>query len=432
MRTFLIVVGAIALVAPMSLAQYATNFEALNASPAGVLLTDATTVTPVGTACGLLPAASQDCYYLPAATTAPFSVFKYAGNPLGISGNPLGGCNFAGCQGIPGLILGRAQREFNTIGMTTATFRADVCVKYNGTPVTALNNAASISFQPSAAAGAIPASKYMILLATWAGTLNGATWNAIYVRASALGAATTANQIPANPAFSNRPANVWNRWEVDVNFSTHAILALRITDLTTGITDTEIPATPMYLIGPLTAPNPIAYRLFAGQLGNVLAADNVCIDATGVCPGLPALPAPTEYQVNGAGAALDINGVLSNPWCKALSTHPAGSPVNINLTDTGPGALGMEVAFHVGGLVSASAGGFNVAGLGIVNVDLVTNPTLAFFNGGSAALFVPFPTGTISFGAPAGPFTLAIQMVTIVPGAPLGLGLSQGGEMLFP
>src|SRR5688572_23211845 len=94
MQSRLLVVVLAAALAPSLTAQaYESNFEALNASTSGTLLT------------------GQDGYYLPAVTgSIDWNAFTYAGNTLNIPQNLLGGTQFIAGVSAGGSALARAQR----------------------------------------------------------------------------------------------------------------------------------------------------------------------------------------------------------------------------------------------------------------------------------------------------------------------------------
>ncbi len=125
-------------------AQYASDFEALNASPAGEVLT------------------GQDGYYIPPGTSSvDYLAYTYAGNALGIPQNPCGGEQFVAGIGPAGGVFARAQRDINWgMGTTTWTHTYDVLViQTEGNPGT--NNIGSYSLQ------AFPGTAGYIHLFSW-------------------------------------------------------------------------------------------------------------------------------------------------------------------------------------------------------------------------------------------------------------------------
>src|SRR5262249_13000739 len=135
--------SAIFLLASSLVAQaYESNFDALNASPSGTLLT------------------GQDSYYLPAvAGSIDWNAYTYAGNTLHIPQNLLGGGQFiAGASTSPS--LARPQRPIAFDAAQPWQFTVDVCCNFTGTPP-AVDYLGSFSEQPNATNASF------ILLCSW-------------------------------------------------------------------------------------------------------------------------------------------------------------------------------------------------------------------------------------------------------------------------
>jgi hypothetical protein len=229
-------------------AQYSTDFEALTATAAGT------------------PLAGQDGYFIPpVAGSIDFNAFTYAGNTLSIPANPTGGAQFIAGNGIAGGPA-RAQRNL-TYGTGVWTAGYDICATFTGT-LPATQNVGSFSLQNSTT------ERSFIALSRWTDVATATHWNADYVWADASGVALT--EVVNDAAFQNLPINTWFRRETDYDLTTGAIVEVRITNLTTGVTVANQPVG-RFLTGTLTAlPAPTAFRFFAGGsgAGNVLAFDN--------------------------------------------------------------------------------------------------------------------------------------------------------------
>ena len=123
-------------------AQFSGDFEGLNGSAAGVVLT------------------GQDGYYIPPNTNSTDQFcFTYANNALGIPQHPCGGNLFVGGTGPAGGTFARAQKDISwSFGTNTAIIGFDILVTFTGTLPTS-NNVGSFSIQP------FPGSQSMIALA---------------------------------------------------------------------------------------------------------------------------------------------------------------------------------------------------------------------------------------------------------------------------
>lgn len=253
MKRTLATILALALVpflAPLAGAQYATDFEAFNASTAGV------------------PVAGQDGFYNPVpASSVDFLAYPYAGNPLTIPVNPKGGKQFIACVGPAGspVFYGRSERLMAWCGAKW-TMGFDILANFTGTG-TATDNLGSVSTQPSAT------NEGFIALVRW--STPGTHWKVSYQVYDA--ANVSSYQDVADPNFVNLPVNQWYRWETDFDFSTHLITEVRLTDLATMTTWKNQPVGWYLRGGSAGAARPTGFRFFAGSgvAGNLLAYDNV-------------------------------------------------------------------------------------------------------------------------------------------------------------
>ena len=297
-RLALLIVSAVLVIAANASAQYVSDFETLIPSVAGTPLSDPAGIPP-GTPCGSLPAASQDCYYIPAGTTSiPWNVHVHGANSLGAGGNPLslnpnlagGAVNniFIAGTGPAGGTFARAQRDFAPLlnpatGVWTVAF--DVAIAFTGTLPTS-QNIGSFSYQPSGS------TRYFIMLMRWTDTNTAANWNADYVKFDAAGVQGTV-AVP-NPGFQGLSVDHWYRWETDIDMTTNQILQLRVTDNTTGQSFSHCPSD-WFLAGganaPFPLPDPTAFRWFSG---GGTAGNTVCIDNPLIVPS----NVTAEYQVN--------------------------------------------------------------------------------------------------------------------------------------
>jgi hypothetical protein len=129
-----------------------------------------------------------------------------------------------------------------------------------------------------------------------------------------------------------------------------------------------------------------------------------------------------EYQVNQAGASLDVDGTLSTPCAPILSSFPAGSSHTLNLNSTNVGLfwdIGLTIPEPS---VPLSAGGFGTPGGQIVNLNLVA-PSLTFLNLGTP--FVP-----VSLPMVLPQIQVTAQMVVADPTLPDNLALSAVNEII--
>ncbi len=258
---------------------YSSDFESINASPSGVLLT------------------GQDAYYVPNDASTDFNAFTYAGNSLGLPANPNGGEKFIAGTGPGGAPYARAQRDvdFSSSDLWTVSFD----VAPTADPAVARgNNFGSVSLQPSGTSASF------IALPRWTSTDGNdpAEWNADYVWYDAAGTSITGSV--DDPDFQGLSLDHWYNWATTIDLASNQIVEIALTDLTSGTTVTHSPVD-RYLRGGAAGglPTSTGFRFFAGGgvAGNTLAFDNIRI-------GLPqdsAVPEPSSFIL----AALGLLGL---------------------------------------------------------------------------------------------------------------------------
>lgn len=257
-------------------AQVTTGFEppAYAGSATGTLLT------------------GQNGWYVPIAGSPDANVFTYAGNSLGLPANPTGATQFVG--GVSGgTVFSRAQLD---IPFTNSqwTFSTDVAHRYNGTLPTAQNLGSFSVAHPTLVA---PNFRQLIGLHTWVDLNTATNWNMGYLVFDAAGVAIGAANVPQSPGaeWNNLLVDNWYRESWDVDFSTNQVMALRITNLTTGITTTANPVGWFLAGGAAGTANPLptAVRYFAGgAVGNVAGWDNLSVQP---------IPEPTSIALVAVG-----------------------------------------------------------------------------------------------------------------------------------
>lgn len=257
-------VGILAL-STSAYAQYSQDFDGLNGSPAGTVLT------------------GQDGYYLPNGSSGDvdFLVYTYAGNSLGVVQNPQGGTQFIAGTG-PGdaVHYARAQRnmDFGIGGVWVAWY--DFCGIYTGAPP-ATNNLGSFSMRQAA-------NTVHINLFTWVDPNNPIAINSTYVYYDAGGTQSPTPGTPPGPEWSNLLPNHWYRCRTVMDLDVNKIIEVGIRDLSGG-NEAVYDPTDWYLNGganPVALPD--AFRFFGGGSGpgNTTAWDNATIEqpaATGAC-----------------------------------------------------------------------------------------------------------------------------------------------------
>ena len=133
--------------------------------------------------------------------------------------------------------------------------------------------------------------------------------------------------------------------------------------------------------------------------------------------------APPEYQVNGASAGLDINGVQGTSQAAAAVSIPIGASAALNLASQNVGQQ-WDLGAGAAPLIPASAGGLVSSDGQVVNLDLA-DPTLGlWFNFLQGPAWGPATTVALPFSF-SFPSSLSAQMIVLAPGMPSGIALSQ-------
>lgn len=378
------------LAAPVA-AQFATDFEALTASPAGTIIT------------------GQDSWYIPVAGSLDCTVMTYAGNTYGIPANPTGGANFFHARSMPANIFARGQRPTTLPANGIVFVEYDILCQYAGAALPT-QNIGSFSFQPSTN------SVYVNLLARWTALVaSPPTWNADVVAGTGTPPNTVVTVL-ANPAFQNLPVNVWHRWGCTMDLVAGVHIDFRITNGATGITTIFQPAVPILLPRTVIAPMPTDFRFFAGGSDNVVAIDNVKI--TGAA-----------YTGYGAGCA-GSTGVPTLSAAAAPSSIPSvGTTMNVTLGNL-PLSLGVMVTgfSNTTALGGAFALPLDLGTYGFAGCNLLADPLVSAFLVGAGN------TATWSFSVPAGPtflgtvlYNQGLSLDTI----PSGGAFTNGGRMII-
>lgn len=210
----------------------------------------------------------QDSWYNPVNGSADFNVHSYAGNTHGFVANP-GGGGEQFIVGRFGATHARAQRNTDFSSASTWTISYDVNNIFSGP--TAANNIGSFSLQDSTV------SQSFIALNRYIDVANPTGWHASYNVYDAGGVAQTSQE--AGDEWRNLQFNHWYRQTTEVDFATHAIVSVSITDLHTGTTTTVNPVG-WYLQGGANSalPVPTGFRCFnSGNASNIGGWDNISI-----------------------------------------------------------------------------------------------------------------------------------------------------------
>jgi hypothetical protein len=214
----------------------------------------------------------QQGWYLPVTSpvSSDFRVYTYTGNPYNIVANPLGGAQFtAGRSADPAGAYGRAERPYNWSAEDYVTVSYDFAGLYNGIAGGAADNLGSFSLQPSTTA------RYWQSIMQWDDEPAATHWTHGYYTLE--NPATAAIPWVPGPAWATLATNHWYRFSTRTRMSTQEILAVSVTDLTTGSSTTVNLSPPQHFMT-ATGPIPTAFRFFAGgSVGNITAWDNLTI-----------------------------------------------------------------------------------------------------------------------------------------------------------
>jgi len=239
-------------------AQYQSDFEALDASPEGVILT------------------GQDGYYIPPGTVSTdYLAFTYAGNVLGLPQNPYGGLQFVGGVNAGEGVYARAQRDM-TYGDGTGVWT--VTYDFAGTW---LGTGASSQYLGSFSTQLYPGEATYIHLMSWVDELNPTSFNAWYYAYDEYGATMPLPGLSPGPEWDSLPLNHWYRSTTTFDLDINRIIEVGIEDLETGASASYEPSD-WYLEGGAAggSPPPSGLRFFTGgydPIGNALGWDNINI-----------------------------------------------------------------------------------------------------------------------------------------------------------
>ncbi|MBL1216535.1 MAG: hypothetical protein D8M59_03475 [Planctomycetes bacterium] len=299
---------ALSLAVPAS-AQYSSDFEALNASGNGVLLT------------------GQDGYYIPDGTdSVDFYAFTYNNNGIGLPKNPRGGAQFIAGSGPGSPTFARAQRDM-TWGSGIWEVSVDVCCTYLGSGESQ-DNLGSFSLQP------YPGSASYIQLFSWMDPTNPVAWRSTFNAYDENG--NGYNGVSPGEGWQNLKIDHWYRLRTTLDFDQNRILQTSIADLSTGETTSTCFGT-MYLEGGRNgSAQPTGFRFFAGGgvPDNVTAYDNIGIEPTGRslwtcingdCPGL------VSISVSGATSRGDVALVAGLTGGQYVNPKPPCQGITIDI-----------------------------------------------------------------------------------------------------
>lgn len=248
--------AALVLTAGLAGAQYQSDFEALNASPSGVVLT------------------GQDGFYVPSGVD--FLAYTYTGNTLGVPQNPQGANQFVAGEGPgDGVNYARAQRDVSFgVGVGIWTMTYDVAAGTVG-PIPSSNNLGSFSIRYTDAA------VHEIHLLSWVDPNTGAAFNAWYLKYNAAGVQDAQPGTSPGAAWSNLTPNHWYRFWTTVDLDLNMITEVGVIDLTTMQQSVFNPTDWFLVGGSAGAPGaPANFRFFGGggsTPGNFTAWDNMSI-----------------------------------------------------------------------------------------------------------------------------------------------------------
>lgn len=332
-------------------AQYTSDFENLNASAGGTILT------------------GQDNFYLPSGVD--FNAYIYAGNTLGVVQNPAGGKQFVAGRGPgDGTNYARAQRDI-TWGTGFVEVQYDVAGLFLGSSVT-VDNVGSFSVQP------YPGSQDYIHLFSWVDPSNPTAFKGWYMSYDVNGVIHNAPGISPGPAWDNLDVNHWYRFGTVLDFATNRIVYAWITDLHTGTSD-GVTLTDWYMEGGAAGkPAPTGFRFFAGGgngSDNVTAWDNMSSETVGLLATLEG-DCPGRVKLNIAGATPNGKVAIVAGLKPGQFTNPNPPCQGITLDLKPPFLPGFPKIVKVDGNGNLSVGGqlsANLCGKLLVQVvDLTT------------------------------------------------------------
>ena len=300
--------AAASLAAAPTYAQYTSDFENLNASAEGTILT------------------GQDGFFLPAGVD--FNAYTYAGNVLGVVQNPAGGKQFVAGRGPgDGTNYARAQRDI-TWGTGLVEVQYDVAGLFLGQGTT-VDNVGSFSVQP------YPGSQDYIHLFSWVDPNTPTAFKAWYMSYDVNGKIHNAPGISPGPAWDNLDVNHWYRFGTVLDFATNRIVYAWITDLHTGMSD-GVTLTDWYMEGGANGkPAPTGFRFFAGGgngSDNAVAWDNMSSESVDLLATLDGnCPGAVQLNISGAtpnGKVAIVVGTKPGPF---INPNPPCQGITLDL-----------------------------------------------------------------------------------------------------
>jgi hypothetical protein len=288
----------------ISAAQYSQDFEGLNGSAAGVILT------------------GQDGYYLPGGVTnTDFKCYTYAGNALGVVQNPDGGAQFIGGTGPgDGVTYARAERSV-VFGAVRMELLYDFCGIYIGAPPGS-NNLGSFSMRQASA------NTVHINLFTWVDPNNPTAINSTYVAYDANGTQFPIPGSSPGAEWENLSPNHWYRCRTVIDLVENTIVEVGIRDLSGG-NEAVFNPTGWYLIGGASGflpPDGIRFFGGGGTPGNSTCWDNAIVREEIVGEGACCLPDGTcviTTQADCQGQYMGDGTSCSPDPCEPTAVKPS-------------------------------------------------------------------------------------------------------------
>ncbi|OPY16680.1 MAG: PEP-CTERM motif protein [Syntrophus sp. PtaB.Bin138] len=258
-------------------AQYVSDFEGLNASSAGTILT------------------GQEGYYLPS-YSSDWQAYTYSNNLPGLPQNPTGGNRFVAgtAPAIDQLSGARAEHSLSTGSGGIWTLAYDVAATYLGQSGQATDYVGSFSATPS---------QNYIQLFSWVDPAQALNFNAFYIAYDMNGIQSLTPGESPGSAWEGLFVNHWYRAWTTVDYSVNRITEVGIVDLQGGGGTASFNPSDWYLYGGSSGGSlPTAFRFFSGGTfgstgGNTLAFDNVSV----IPGGYSAVPEPATLFLLASG-----------------------------------------------------------------------------------------------------------------------------------
>lgn len=289
---------------PSASAQYASTFEAMNGTAAG------------------MPLAGQDDFYVPPVGGIDGACYTYTDNALGIVPHPSGGEHFIAVKrGVSS--FARVEHAVSMPDETCWVHEFDFCLRFVGTLPTE-NYAGSYSLQPFPGAGSL------VVLFYWDDPETAETFSIRVLGHDEDGGVPYEGGIPVgvpgfDEFFHGLPANNWHKLGLRLEFRRNTLSAVSIQNLTT-----EAPAfgfvpedlTGYYLGGgEMSDARPAAFRFYAGGgfatdhiPGNTLAIDNMLIVPTGETDCFADITFDRVVDINDLAFLLSRFGLVSGAF----------------------------------------------------------------------------------------------------------------------